>query len=68
VKSELEVLFNQLQPWLIGMWRFREKGKRRTWACTYEINGYYYDTRPKTTLEAALKEVRKQIHNLFGDE
>jgi hypothetical protein len=53
---------------LIGLWRFRERGKPRLWCATFEVGGYYYDTTGKRTLDQALDAVFKEVTKLKRSE
>ena len=52
-RSKLE----RVMPVLIGLWRFRYKGSKPNWCCTWCYRGLYYDTYPKSTPEEALDAV-----------
>jgi hypothetical protein len=39
------------------LWRFRYKGNKPNWACTWCYRGLYYDTYPKATPGEALDAV-----------
>lgn len=54
---ELARLIFHLEPWLIGLWKFRMAGKEPEWCCTFCIDGYYYDTEPAETPVCALLRV-----------
>ena len=42
-----------LEPYIIGLWRFRVAGEPRLWCLTYAWRGRYYDTTgAKTPLDA----------------
>lgn len=51
-------------PELVGLWKFREFGKKPVWCTTYTFKGYYYDTPGKATPEAALKLMLKNLRKL----
>lgn len=55
--EELKLLLEKAEPWIIGLWRFREAGKPKLWCATYCVNGCYYDVTGKRTLEKVLREV-----------
>ena len=66
-------------PELIGLWKFRQRGKKPVWCTTYCFEGNYYDTQGKATPEAAIeacsndlkklkKETYKRIKNKKGSK
>lgn len=54
-------LIKKLEPWLVGMWRFRVKDELPKWCCTYVVDGHYYDTWPYDTLDGALLDVQRML-------
>jgi hypothetical protein len=60
----LEKRLKRVEKNLIGLWRFRERGKPRLWCATFEVGGYYYDTAGKRTVDQALDAVFKQLTKL----
>ena len=46
---------------LIGIWRFRQPGKKPLWCATFVFNGFYYDVEGykdiSDTLDAAYKKI-----------
>lgn len=53
--------FKTVDEHLIGVWKFRQHGKKPVWCATYQYNGYYYDTFGKLTVESALDQVYKDL-------
>lgn len=58
-----EQLFN-VENYIVGLWKFREAGKKSTWCTTYVFEGKYYDTFGKLTPQAALVQMRKDLDKL----
>jgi hypothetical protein len=53
-----------VEPHIIGLWRFREAERPRLWCATYVYRGQYYDVPGKQTLEQALAGVRRGLSRL----
>lgn len=53
--------FNLVEEHIVGLWKFREAGKKPTWCTTYIYDGKYYDTFGKATPEAALDQMNKDL-------
>lgn len=53
-----------IEPYIIGLWRFREARGPRLWCATYCWRGKYYDVSGKPTIEDALKGVRAGLARL----
>lgn len=49
---------------MVGLWKFRPWDRDEGWACTYVVEGTYYDTLPKPTPDAALNEVYRVLRRL----
>lgn len=64
----IEQKIKRLEPWLVGVWRFRVKGAKKQWACTYVFDGLYYDIFPKNTLNQALDATWKGIQRIVKKE
>ncbi len=67
----LEERFKRVENNLIGVWRFRERGKKRLWCATFFFQGDYYDTYGRQTLAVALNAVHKELCRLrkcFGTD
>ena len=62
--KSIEDILKLMDTWLVGLWRFREPGKKKMWCCTFCIEANYFDTWPSLTVRIALwkvyKELRKQ--------
>jgi hypothetical protein len=56
-----ERLLEKIGDHFIGLWRFRIYGVRRLWCVTLHVNGYYFDTRGKPTINEALKAAIKVV-------
>lgn len=64
MSKELIKKFKAVDEHLIGVWKFRQRGKKPVWCATYQHNGYYYDTFGKLTVESALDQVHKDLQKL----
>lgn len=64
MKKSLEKQILQLDDYLIGIWKFRERGKRPVWCATFSFEGYYYDTTGKATPQGALEAVKREVEKL----
>lgn len=53
-----------VEPYIIGLWRFREAGRPRLWCATYFYRGHYYDVWGHPTLDGALVKVRRGLARL----
>lgn len=53
----------EIEPHLIGLWKFRQVATKPTWCTTFMIEGKFYDTvgakTPQRALDLAVKELRK---------
>ncbi len=47
---------------LVGLWRFRVKGRKPKWCGTYHIGGHYYDTDGYDTVGEVLRRVIKNAN------
>lgn len=59
--------FERVEKHLIGLWRFRERGRRRLWCATYEVDGYYYDISGKPNVDEALEAVHRELVKHRGE-
>ena len=57
----IEDILDIMEPWLVGLWRFREAGKKKMWCCTFCIDGEYNDTWPSLTVRIALWKVYQEL-------
>ena len=57
----LDDLFAATNDHLIGVWRFRERGRPALWCATFMLDGYYYDVSGKRTINGALTAVLREI-------
>lgn len=48
-----------VEPFVIGLWRFRRAGEARLWCCTYSYRGRYYDAGGCATIEEVIKRLRR---------
>jgi hypothetical protein len=55
-----------LDPYIIGLWRFHEAGKPRLWCITYRWRGCYYDVSGCQTLDDAFIVMRAALSKLRG--
>ena len=55
---------SDVEPYIIGLWRFREARSARRWCATYCYRGYYYDVADCATLDDAVNEVRAGLLRL----
>lgn len=61
MELSLEDRIRRVDKHLIGIWRFRERGKRRLWCATFQFGGYYYDIQGRRTLVSALNAVHREL-------
>lgn len=57
----LEDRFKRVEKHLIGLWRFRQRGKKSLWCATFVFQGFYYDIPGKQTPGAALDAVYREL-------
>jgi hypothetical protein len=54
---------DELEPHLIGVWKFRQAARRPTWCTTFMVDGAFYDTpgarTPEKAIERALRDLRR---------
>ena len=53
-----------IEPFIIGLWRFREAGQPRLWCATYCYRGRYYDVSGQRTLDDVIAGVRAGLRRL----
>jgi hypothetical protein len=53
-----------LEPYIVGLWRFREARRPRLWCATFVYRGHYYDVSGQPTLDGALARVRDDLATL----
>lgn len=58
------VLPQDIEPFVIGLWRFREVGRPRRWCATYCYRGMYYDVAGCLTLDETVIAVRAGLSRL----
>ncbi|HEU4716191.1 MAG TPA: hypothetical protein VFU15_00070 [Bacteroidia bacterium] len=63
-KETLESRIKKADEYLVGLWKFRERGKRPVWCTTFLYQGYYYDTPGKNSPEAALDALIEKMEKL----
>jgi len=61
----LDDRFARIGDYLVGLWRFRVRGQKPKWCCTYVFDGFYYDTLGDETKEAALDKVHANLKQLI---
>lgn len=61
----LDERLKRVEPWLVGLWRFRELGRKPLWCTTYVVNGNYYDVRGRQTPEHALDATYRDVQQLL---
>lgn len=54
----------ELEPHLIGLWKFRQVTKRPTWCTTFMVAGAFYDTMPSATPERALQKALAELRKV----
>ncbi len=64
--DRMKELMDRIEPWFIGLWRYRVRGRKPAFAVTYCIDGYYYDTQGHPTPEGALTAALRVISRLTG--
>jgi len=63
-KLTLEQRFERVEECLVGLWKFRVRGEKPRWCCTYTVDGCYYDTHGKPTKAAALDNVWRNLQQI----
>jgi hypothetical protein len=63
-KLESAYFPKDLEPYIIGLWRFHVAGEERLWCLTYRFKGCYYDTWGKKSPELAFAAMRKSLVTL----
>jgi hypothetical protein len=60
------MLPRDLDPYIIGLWRFRQPGRRPVWCATYCYRGKYYDAQggDSVGLDEVLAAVRRGLARL----
>lgn len=53
-----------VEPYIVGLWRFREVEQPRLGCATYFYRGHYYDVSGQPTLDGALEKVRDGLTRL----
>jgi hypothetical protein len=65
-RLSLEDRLARVDDALIGLWRFRERGRPARWCATYVKDGFYYDVsgkaNPAQAVDAVLRGLRKKHH------
>ncbi len=54
-------LFQEVEPFLVGVWKFRERGKSPTWCATVLVQGEYFDIPPSETVLETLKKAIEEV-------
>ena len=58
---ELDDLFREAEPYLIGLWKYRERGQSPQWYATVLVNGNYFDVEGAETITKTLAQVLREI-------
>lgn len=69
--ESIEKKIEKIEPHLIGLWKFRQRGRKPVWCATFTFQGHYYDTQGKLTPHDALDKVHDELQKLwkkFGKE
>lgn len=64
-KMTLEEKWKRVEENIIGIWRFRQKGKPILWAATYCFDGFYYDIYPVKNQRIALDIVFSNVQKMI---
>lgn len=59
-----EELWNQVEPYITGLWKYRLRGQPTMWCTTIYEDGHYIDTPPAATPREALELALKDIQSL----
>jgi len=54
-------LFLEAEPYLVGVWKYRENGKSPKWCATVLHNGSYFDVSMSDTIIQALEKVLESV-------
>lgn len=64
MRESVEKKFSKVESQLIGVWKFRQRGKKAMWCATFFYDGFYFDTVGKLTVAGALDEVVKELNKI----
>ncbi len=53
--ADLAQLFAEAEPFLVGVWKFKERGMEARWCATVLVNGDYFDILPEDTIRGVLQ-------------
>ncbi len=59
--KDLDDLFREAEPHLVGVWKFRERGHAPLWCATVIVNGELFDIDGTPTIKATLKQALRTI-------
>jgi len=62
--ASLKHSLKKVEKELIGLWKFRQRGKKPMWCTTFCFEGDYYDTYGKATPETALEACYQELCKL----
>jgi len=64
----MEEALRALGRHFIGLWCFRELDRPRRYAVTLNVDGDYWDTTPKPTMEATLLEANRVLERALAQK
>ena len=67
-RASLESLFAKVDPDLIGVWKFRERGQPPVWCATVIVDGTYFDVEGSPTIAGVLEKTIQEIENARDDD
>ena len=59
--TDLTALFAEVEPFLVGVWKFKGRGQEARWRATVLVNGDYFDIRPEDTIGGALQSALNAV-------
>ena len=57
----LTELLRAAEPYLVGVWRYHERGGPEQWCTSVRLHGELFDLPPSPTMRAALQRVVDEI-------
>ena len=64
MQDDLAAKMRSIQPYLIGLWRFKEHGLPLKWCATFSWKGEYFDVQMHDTPLDAVKAVKRKVKEL----
>ena len=61
----LSELLTAAEPYLVGVWRYSERGRSEQWCCSVHVGGEFFDLPPSDTMREALQQV---VDEWYADE